>query len=72
MKIIAHKTDNTAYEKRVNGCVKFAERDGIDFYYTEGEGGAKKFYCLLLGTRDILKVIVAGEPYAAPKEMRSV
>ena len=69
MKIIAHKTDNTAYEKRVNGCVKFAERDGIDFYYTEGEGGTRKFYCRLVGTRDILKLIVPGESYATPEEI---
>ena len=68
MKIIAHRTDNTAYEKRVNGCVKFAERDGIAFYYTEGEGGMRKFYCRLLGTRDILKD-VGGNSYVTPEQM---
>lgn len=68
MKIIAHRTDNTAYEKRVSGCVKFAERDGIDFYYTEGEGGMRKFYCRLLGTRDILKD-VGGNSYVTPEQM---
>ncbi len=68
MKIIAHRTDNTAYEKRVNGCVKFAERNGIDFYYTEGEGGMRKFYCRLLGTRDILKD-VGGNSYVTPEQM---